>query len=81
MNITERCERLEKELDAIGLPKNNQERIASLAKLLRIQPFKAEAVLKGHLNNPEIVTKLAHELEVSEEWLLGLSDSNKRAPS
>jgi hypothetical protein len=69
-------ERLNHELDNIGAPEDNLERIDVLAKLLKVPKFKAEALLNG-LTTPDaqLLRTLAEELEVSEEWLLGKSDS------
>jgi hypothetical protein len=69
-------ERLNKELDSIGVPEATTERIEILSKLIKIPKFKAEALLSG-ANSPEgaLLKILADELEVNEEWLLGKSDS------
>lgn len=74
------AERLNKELDSIGFPESTSERIEALSKLMHIPKFKAESYLSG-LANPElpVLKNLAQELEVSEEWLLGKSDSKARA--
>ncbi|RUR08357.1 hypothetical protein [Legionella sp. km772] len=69
-------ERLNKELDSIGVPEATTERIEILSKLIKIPKFKAEALLSG-LTSPDakILKTLAEELEVNEEWLLGKNDS------
>ncbi|MFI4963593.1 MAG: hypothetical protein ACHP6H_07045 [Legionellales bacterium] len=69
-------ERLNKELDSIGVPEATAERIEALSKLLKIPKFKAEALLNG-ITNPDkiLLDTLAQELEVNAEWLLGKSDS------
>lgn len=69
-------ERLNKELDSIGVPEATTERIEILSKLIKIPKFKAEALLNG-LTSPDakVLKTLADELEVNENWLLGKDDS------
>ena len=70
-------ERLNKELDEIGVPERNDERIAVFAKLIKIPRFKAEAILNGNASpDAPLLEILAGELEVNADWLLG--KSNKR---
>lgn len=70
------AERLNRELDSIGVPESTTERIEAFSKLIRIPKFKAEALLSG-LTNPDaaLLKILADELEVNEAWLLGKDDS------
>ncbi|PJD96229.1 MAG: hypothetical protein CK426_00815 [Legionella sp.] len=70
-------ERLNKELDSIGVPEATSERIAILSKLIKVPKFKAEALLNG-LTKPDAVLlkTLAEELEVTEDWLIGKGDSS-----
>lgn len=69
-------ERLNKELDSIGVPEAALERIDALAKLLKIPKFKAEALLDGVTNqDTHLLDALAEELEVNAQWLLGKTDS------
>lgn len=66
------AERLNQELDSIGLPQHEAERIEAFAKLIKAPRFKAEAILHGELiPNHEILTLIAQELEVSIDWLTG----------
>ncbi len=70
-------ERLNRELDSIGVPPATSERVVILSKLVKIPRFKAEALLNGQVNPDAALLKtLADEFEVTEEWLLGKSDSN-----
>ena len=71
-------ERLNKELDDIGVPQRNDERVEVFAKLIKVPRFKAEAILNGN-TNPEapLLELLAEELEVNAEWLLGKSDKRQ----
>ncbi len=69
------AERLNQSLDEIGVPTLVSERIDIFAKLLDIPKFKAEAILNGRLVvSPDILEKIAQELEVSSDWLLGEQD-------
>lgn len=67
-------ERLNKELDSIGAPSLQQERIDVLAKLLKVPKFKAESLLNGIIPNTALLTQLASELEVNPDWLIGKID-------
>ncbi|TAL65127.1 MAG: hypothetical protein EPN84_02075 [Legionella sp.] len=69
-------ERLNKELDSIGVPEATPERIEVLSKLLKVPKFKAESLLNGITNPDEaLLNTLAQELEVNADWLVGKSDS------
>ena len=71
-------ERLNKELDEIGVPQRNDERIEVFAKLIKTPRYKAEAILNGHtLPDAPLLNLLAEELEVSADWLLGKSDEER----
>lgn len=73
-------ERLNKELDSIGVPEATPERIEALSKLIKIPRFKAEALLNGNTGPDEALLQiLAEELEVNADWLLGKSDSKSGA--
>lgn len=71
-------ERLNKELDDMGMPARADERVELFSKLLKVPRFKAEALLNGS-TNPEapLLKILADELEVNAEWLLGRSDKKQ----
>lgn len=72
------AERLNRELDAIGLPPHNNERVGAFAKLLKVPKFKAESYLSGvSVPDNNLIHVLARELEVNAEWLLGKSDRKK----
>ncbi len=72
------AERLNKELDDIGVPQRNDERVEVFAKLIKVPRFKAESILNGnsHIEAP-LIQLLADELEVSADWLLGKSDKRQ----
>lgn len=68
------AERLHQELDQIGFPIRMDERVEAFSKLMDIPRFKAESLLGGTLvPEPELLQRLADELEVSEAWLSGES--------
>lgn len=71
-------ERLNKELDSIGVPERNDERVEVFAKLIKVPRFKAESILNGTgvLDAP-LLDLLAEELEVSADWLIGKSDQRQ----
>ncbi|MCX7090470.1 MAG: hypothetical protein NTU48_03345 [Legionellales bacterium] len=69
------AERLNAELDEIGMPQRNSERIENFAKFIHIPKFQAQAVLNGTaIPDEQILNFLAHQLEVSVAWLLGKDD-------
>jgi hypothetical protein len=69
-------ERLNSELDNIGVPEAGAERIEILSKLVKIPRFKAEALLNGATNPDEkLLNQLAQEFEVSASWLVGNDES------
>ncbi|CAM4505464.1 MAG: hypothetical protein LEGION0403_FIIPPAGN_01942 [Legionella sp.] len=69
-------ERLNKELDNIGVPVPTNERIEVLSKLIKIPKFKAEALLNGAtIPDTAILDSLAKEFEVSADWLVGKNES------
>ena len=66
------AQRLNQELDNIGLPERNQDRIEAFAKLIKAPRFKAESILHGEqMPNTETLQLIAAELEVSIDWLIG----------
>lgn len=73
------AERLNKELDGIGVPLRDDERIEVFSKLLKIPRYQAEAFLNGIvIPTSKILDRLADELEVNPDWLIGKSDNRKR---
>lgn len=75
MNTRIFAERLNQGLDEIGVPTLVSERIDIFAKLLDVPKFKAEAILNGRLVvAPDVLQKIAQELEVSTFWLIGERD-------
>jgi len=66
------AERLNKELDSIGLPQRSEERIDAFSKLVKVPKFKAEAYLNGiTIPDADILSRMAEELEVNSDWLIG----------
>ncbi|KTD47050.1 hypothetical protein Lrub_1972 [Legionella rubrilucens] len=73
------AERLNRELDAIGVPLRSDERIEVFSKLIKIPKFKAEAMLNGVTVPDEALLKLlAEELEVNPDWLIGKSEQKQK---
>lgn len=70
-------ERLNKELDEIGVPERSEERVEIFAKLIKIPRYKAEALLNGQTFDAPLIASIAEELEVSADWLLGKSDERQ----
>lgn len=65
-------ERLNKELDNIGVPESHIERIHALSKLIKIPKFKAESLLNGAIQpDTALLNTLAQEFEVNADWLIG----------
>ena len=65
-------DRLHHELNAIGMPERYDERIETFAKVFKTPRYKAEAILNGNVKPDEqLLQKLAQELEVNADWLLG----------
>ena len=77
MNYKLFSERLNKELDDIGVPERAEERVEVFAKLIKAPRFKAESILNGNLcPEPALLESLANDLEVSVDWLLGKSEKH-----
>lgn len=68
-------ERLNAELDEIGMPQRMTDRIETFAKFIDVPKFKAQSMLSGTtIPDEQILAFLARQLEVSESWLLGKDD-------
>jgi hypothetical protein len=73
------AEKLNKELDSMGVPTITEERVEAFSKLLKVPKFKAEAFLNGvYMPDEDLLETLAHELEVNPDWLLGKSESKHK---
>ncbi len=65
-------ERLNHELDEMGVPQDQEERVAAFARLMNIHRFTAANLLKGETAiEPITIQLVANELEVDVGWLLG----------
>lgn len=65
-------ERLNNELDELGVPVLMAERVEVCSKLFQVPKFKIEALLHGVVVlDPDSMQKIANELEVSWDWLMG----------
>ena len=71
-------ERLNKELDDIGVPECFEERVAVFSKLIKVPRFKAEALLNGSMVlDPLLLDMIANELEISVDWLSGKNEKRE----
>ncbi|PWY56745.1 hypothetical protein DGG96_04880 [Legionella qingyii] len=65
-------ERLNQELDELGVPALMTERVHVCSKLFQLPKFKIEALLHGVVAvDSNSMQKIANELEVSMDWLFG----------
>lgn len=65
-------ERLHHELDELGVPTLMMERVHACSKLFELPKFKIEAILYGAVTlDNDSLERIANELEVSSDWLLG----------
>lgn len=71
------AERLNAELDEIGMPQRADERIETFAKFIELPKFKAQAMLNGTNIDANAISRLASQLEVNESWLLGQAEDRK----
>ncbi|BCA94987.1 hypothetical protein TUM19329_13480 [Legionella antarctica] len=71
-------ERLNSELDELGVPTLMTDRVQVCSKLFRLPKFKIEALLHGVIAfDSSSMQKIADELDVCKEWLLGNSGKTK----
>ena len=72
-------ERLNHELDELGVPALMTERVQVCSKLFKLPKFKIEALLNGVITfDNNSMKKIADELEVSMGWLMGISKSKTK---
>lgn len=70
-------ERLNHELDNIGLPFPEEERVEAFAKLIHTKKFQAKSILHGELiPSAEVLATIARELDVNVEWLIGKTNAH-----
>ena len=68
-------ERLNNELDELGVPSLMAERVQVCAKLFNLPKFKVEALLHGVIAvDTHCLQMIAEELEVSMDWLFGTKE-------
>lgn len=66
------AERLNQELDEMGLPPQDDERVEAFRRLIDTHKFKAASILHGEIMpSPEVLEKIAKVLEVDMDWLVG----------
>ena len=68
-------ERLNTELDSLGVPEMMLQRVQACSKMFGIPKYRIEAILHG-LNGYDqtAIEKIASELEVNTDWLLGITN-------
>ncbi|MCW8408140.1 hypothetical protein OQJ13_04045 [Legionella sp. PATHC035] len=65
-------ERLNYELDELGVPELMTERVQACSKMFQLPKFKIEALLHGVVAfDDNTKQRIADELEVSTDWLFG----------
>ena len=75
MSTKQFSERLNKELDELGVPELHADRVAVFAKLMHIPKLKAEFVLDGKaLPDQTLLDTIASELEIDPKWLMREDD-------
>ncbi|WED43596.1 hypothetical protein [Legionella cardiaca] len=73
------AERLNKELDSMGLPLKSDERVEAFARLIKAPKYKAEAFLNGiTLPDAKLLSIIGEELEVNPDWLIGKSEQKQK---
>ena len=78
MSIKPFKDKLEKELNILGSPTQIEERKKAFAKVFRLSKHTASSILNGLVfPDRKTLEKLASEMDVSVEWLLGESESKK----
>lgn len=71
-------ERLNNELDELGVPTLMTERVQVCSKLFNLPKFKVEALLHGIVAvDSKGLQKIADELDVKPEWLFGNKAATK----
>jgi hypothetical protein len=66
--------KLNEELDLLGFPTGDHDRISALSKVLGIKRFEAASILHGEvLPNNEIINKISTELQINTQWLMDKS--------
>lgn len=64
-------ERLNCELDELGVPALMTERVQACSKMFELPKYKIEALLHGVALDGTTMQRIAEELEVSPDWLFG----------
>jgi len=72
-------ERLNHELDVLGVPQLMTERVQACSKMFELPKYQVEAILSGIATKDiSSVEKVATELEVNKDWLLGLTNKKTK---
>lgn len=71
MNKKQFSERLNKELDNIGVPTKYDDRVKAVAKIFHINQVRAKNILEGHyLKEENLLHHIADELDISVDLLV-----------
>ncbi|MCE0724463.1 MULTISPECIES: hypothetical protein [Legionella] len=71
-------ERLNYELDELGVPALMKERVQACSRMFELPKFKIEALLHGVALDGTTMQKIADELEVSTDWLFGAAQEKTK---
>lgn len=71
-------ERLNKELNGFGFSLERNERIRQFSEIFNVSRHTSTSIIYGSIiPEKNMIKKIAIELSVSEEWLLGLSNKKR----
>jgi len=72
-------ERLNNELDSLGVPEMILQRVQACSKMFKLPKYKVEALLYGMNSfDSDTIEKIASELDVNKDWLLGCSNEKTK---
>ena len=72
-------ERLNHELDSIGVPELMLQRVQACSKMFKLPKSRVEALLYGMSTiDTKAIETIANELDVNKDWLLGYSNEKTK---
>lgn len=78
MNSKLFAQRFNRELALLGFPEDLNEKIKAIVKVFEVNRHIANGLIFGHfLPSPELLDKIASELEVCAQWLSGATDKKR----
>lgn len=74
-------ERINRELDNIGVPAKYEDRVKAVAKIFHINPFKARNILDGRFpkDDMNLLRNISQELEINLDSLTAKENSKKES--